>query len=157
MKIAKDEFIKMVEQLSLNKYKTFNLIVSVIIFIAVNISCYIQKEGILISILTSLIVAMIFYFLIKNILKKTSRKINFVEDIVEIEQEIYEEKIVEKVKKKNGTETVSELVYKDIYKIKEDKNNFYLYLNSVSAMIISKNKIEDLNEFNKLINKRKDV
>ena len=101
------------------------------------------------------ILALIAAFVTKNFVKKSicenAKKVNFIKDIISVEQTIYENKITEKVIRTGDIEMSGEYYYKDVVMVKEDKENFYIYLNNNSAIIVNKSKLENVKWFKKVL------
>ena len=99
----------------------------------------------------ALFAAISVYFFLKKSVLDGAKKANFIKDINCIEQIVGEDKIIEKVIDYEGTENIGEYYFKDMLCAKEDKNNFYLYLNKNAAVIVGKSKIENINGFKEIL------
>ena len=120
----------MVLALNANKNKkTISLSFFVAFIISFVVSHFIDKDFYFDFIL-SLIAAFVTRHFVKKSIYENARKVNVINDIISIEQTIYEDKITEKVIKTGNVEMSGEYYYKDVIAVKEDKENFYIYLKS---------------------------
>lgn len=151
MKYNNYEYEEMILALNVNKNKkTIGGSFFIAFIITFVISHFIDKDFYF-----NLILGFIAGFVIKNFVKKSiyenAKKVNFVNDIISIEQTVYEDKIMEKVFRKGDIEMSGEYYYKDVVMVKEDKENFYIYLNNNSAIIVNKSKLENVKWFKKVL------
>ena len=151
MKYNGHEYENMVVELNLNKNKKIIVgsffVAFIITFIVIR---FIDNDFYF-----NVILALIAGFATKSCVKKSvcenSRKTNFVRDIKIVEQVVCKDKILEKVTRDSGVENNGEYYYRDMILVKEDKNNFYMYLNNNSAIIVGKNKLDDICGFKKIL------
>ena len=128
MKYSNYEYEEMVLALNANKNKkTISLSFFVAFIISFVVSHFIDKDFYFDFIL-SLIAAFVTRHFVKKSIYENARKVNVINDIISIEQTIYEDKITEKVIKTGNVEMSGEYYYKDVIAVKEDKENFYIYL-----------------------------
>ena len=151
----KDEYLKMVIGLNVNRNRKVFIIASSAFFLFCIVIGIILKHDFCFNIVLAIGLSLAFYFYLRNTILSSAKKANFVADIISVEQIIFEDKIVEKVKKKDNVENVGEYYYSDIAFVKEDKFNLYLYLNPNAAVIVSKSKLDNLDDFMKLLEKKR--
>ena len=151
MKYSNEDYEKLVLALNMNKNKKIIWIGTIIsVFLIFGITTLIEEDfyfNLVLSIGGSIVV----YFSSKKSIYNSAKKVNFIKNIISIEQEIYEDKIVEKVLKTDGCENVGEYYYKDFIFVKEGKRHYYLYLNSNAAIIVDKEKLENKENFDKIL------
>lgn len=151
MKYDKEEYLKKIIQLNLNKNKKIIWIGTIICFALVFVINTIIERDFYFNFMVAIIGAVFCYFILKKLICDSAKKINFINDIVCVNQEIFEDKIVEKVIKTNEVENSGEYYYKDMVFVKTDKCNFYLYLNSNAAIIVGKDKLKNVEDFKKIL------
>ncbi len=150
MKIYKEEYNKMVEQFNY-KHSGFlmELILFVVLVIVTVINCLFSEN--LFDIIMSIVVGVVIYlFSIYLFRKKIKESINNLK-IEYVEQEIFEDRINQTIFKSSQKELVGNFYYCDIIKVREDKNNFYLYINRNNAIVMSKRKMENSESFKQLL------
>ena len=113
--------------------------------------CIIIERDLFFSVVISIGALFFSRYLLKNNIKENTKKSKFSKGLIYIEQIIYEDKIIEKVYWEKNIENTSEYYYKNVKMLKEDKNNFYLYLNDNSALIVNKSKLENIDQFEKIL------
>ena len=155
MKYTKNEYEDKIIQLSMNKNKNLVLICLSVAFVIVFSMTGLNDSDFVFNFIIAIVIAISFYFAFKKFLYNNAKKANLTSDIVYVEQEIYEDKIIEKVVKVGDAINSGEYYYKDIEFVKEDKNNFYLYLNKNAAIIVDKNKLDNKQNFKKILKDNK--
>ena len=147
MRFDREEYRQLIMDLNFNKSKGMlwgsSLLAAIISFI---VTMFIDSS-IYFNIVIALIAGFATYFYIRKSVAKNAEKLNFLDNINSVNQTIYEDKIVEVVVSTDGEEAYCEYYYKDIFFVKQDKKNFYLYLNFNAAVIVSKDKLDDINSF----------
>lgn len=152
MKYDFKEYEKMIEELNMNKNRYVYLTGTVAVAITMLLIGFFQyKMDVVTCVFYSGLITIMYYYLLKYIIIRNAKNINMSNKIVSVEIEIKEDVLIERVIKENNNENISECNYLDVSKIKEDKNNFYLYLTKNAAIIISKEKLEDIENFKKLL------
>lgn len=151
MRINFKEYENMVVRLNWQKNKWVFIGGGIIVLIGCFLLNYLTGEGLLFSIITSLIGAIAYYFLLNYIIKNSAKKINSTSKLIYIEQEIRDDKIIEKAVNEDNTESYGEYNYTDVLKVKEDKYNYYLYMSANAAIIVNKEKLDDINKFKQII------
>lgn len=154
MKINFKEYEEMVKQLNMNRNKCVFIIGTLIVIFFSFLINYIRYGEFVINLIVSLLAGALFYFVMRFLVISSAKKINMTNKLVELYQEIEKDKIIEKVIKEGNVETVSEYKFSDIIKVKEDKNNLYLYLTKNGAIIISKEKAGNIDSLKTIINEK---
>ena len=151
MKYDHNEYEQMVLDLNISRSKKIilceALAAAIITFIAISL---IYKDYAFGAIL-ALLVSLVSYIFAKKTILDSAKKANFIKNINYIEQTISEDKIIEKVVDYEGLENIGEYYFKDMLYTKEDNKNLYLYLNKNAAVIVAKNKIENINGFKEIL------
>ncbi len=151
MKLNKHEYEKMLRELNVNKNKWVIIIGSLLAgLLCFSINFMIVKE-MYISITIGFFGLIIFAWTFINIVENNAKKAYLVNRVKSVEILIEEDKIIEKVIRENGEESVGEYKYEDIIKIRNDRNNFYLYIDKKSALVIDKKKLDNIIEFKKTL------
>lgn len=153
MKYNQEEYKNLVIDLNVNKSNKTMWLSSIVFSIVILVISIINYKEFYFSFVLSIFVFVLMRYLMKKVLMDTAKKSNFVDDIDYVEQIIDEEKIIEETVKRNGTTNKGEYYYKDISFVKEDKKNYYLYLNSTIAIVVSKGKLENENDFRNKLSK----
>jgi len=151
MRYSVDEYEDSIIQLNLNKSKKIIKIATIVTIILTFIITSIIKWDPYFNSILSIFAAIAVFYSLRKIIKDSTKRINFTKDIAAIEQDFDNDKIVEKVIRKDNVETNGEYYYKDIAFVKEDKSNYYLYLNNKSAIIVIKRKFENIEQFKKIL------
>ena len=151
MKYTYGEYYKMIKQLNLNRNKYVLIIGTVITFVGSFFINYIQDNKLFINLLTAVICSIIFYYIMRNIIINNARKLNKVNKFIEMKQEMSEEFIIE-IEKTENKSIGNKYLYSDVVKVREDKFNFYLYLAKNKALVVSKEKLDNIKEFKQIIN-----
>ena len=129
MRYSNEEYEKLIIDLNLNKNKKIIWIGAFLCLVIVFIVMTVFYKDISLAIPVSVFSFVGGYFLCRKLIYDNAKKANYIRDIKYVEQEIYEDKLVEKVVRTGEQENIGEYFYKDIVLVKEDKKNFYLYLN----------------------------
>ena len=151
MKYTYGEYYKMIKQLNLNRNKYVLIIGTVITFVGSFFINYIQDNKLFINLLTAVICSIIFYYIMRNIIINNARKLNKVNKFIKMKQEMSEEFIIE-IEKTENKSIGNKYLYSDVVKVREDKFNFYLYLAKNKALVVSKEKLDNIKEFKQIIN-----
>jgi len=154
MKYTYSEYSRMITMLNINRNKyvlTIGTILSFILSFVINYSSNYKIEIILLS---SLICSFIFYYIMRNIITNNAKKLNRNNKFIEMKQEISEDFIVE-IEKRENEILENKYKFSSVVKVRKDKCNYYLYLEKNKAIIISKAKLKDQKEFEKLIYDKK--
>lgn len=106
---------------------------------------------IVISAIISISISIIFYIFLKIILYRTIKLNNNLDKVEKVEQIINDNEIIETVYLKNGKINEGIYKYNDIFKVRDDNSNYYLYITGKYLIVISKNKIKDMNKFNEIL------
>lgn len=145
------EYEEMVVRFNLYVYRWLYLGIPVFVGLTNFIIVYLYDGEFIIDFIVSTIMAIVFYKSLKKTLSKVAKKSNRTEKLVELQTTIQSDYIEEIVMLENGLESTSKYYFKDILKVKEDKYNFYLFIINNSAIIINKQKLENIEVFRKQI------
>lgn len=151
MKINFKEYEEMAVQFSLYVFRWLLILLPSIVFVISFVVVAIQEKEYIINFIVCGVLSALFYYFLKKSLAKSAKTINRTNKIIELKIQIEEDKIIEKVVQENNVETESAYFYKDIVKLGEDKYNFYLYITNKSAVIVNKQKLENIDSFRSLI------
>ena len=151
MRYNVDEYEDSIIQLNLNKSKKVTIIGTFVTPVLTFIITSIIKWDLYFNFVLSVFASIAVFYSVRKIVKDGAKRMNFTKDILAIEQEYDNDKITEKVIRKGNTETSGEYYYKDIAFVKEDKRNYYLYLNNNAAIIVIKSKLENISHFKKIL------
>lgn len=153
IKINFEEYEQMV--IGLNKIKNRKILIcgSIVTSLLVAITQFFIYGDALDVILGAIFGFLFFYFIFRYSIIKAAKQVNNTNKIIEVQQEILDDRIVERVIKEQNMENLSELKFDDVYKVEEDKDNLYLWINKAFALIIMKNKIDNIDELKERINK----
>lgn len=155
VKINFKEYEKMVAELSLNRSKYVIVSGTVLTILLGFFANFILDRDLISSIVSGILAGIIFYFAFRAIISSSAKKINCLNKVVGVEQEILEDRIIERVIKEEDSVNEGIYYYKDIIVLKEDKNNFYLYINKNAAVIVNKDKVEELEKFKLVLRNHK--
>lgn len=151
IKYSGEEYKMLILQLNANKNKKFMLIMSLVSAVIGFVVGIIIDDDMYFNFVLAFAAAVATYYIMKKNITDNAKKVNFMRDITSVEQKIDDEKIEEKVFRKNGTINEGKYSYKDISFVKQDKYNFYLYLNNEAAIVIGKAKLENVDYFKKIL------
>lgn len=151
IKYSGEEYKMLILQLNANKNKKFMLIMSLVSAVIGFVVGIIIDDDMYFNFVLAFAAAVATYYIMKKNITDNAKKVNFMRDITGVEQKIDDEKIEEKVFRKNGTINEGKYSYKDISFVKQDKYNFYLYLNNEAAIVIGKAKLENVDYFKKIL------
>lgn len=151
IKYSGEEYKMLILQLNANKNKKFMLIMSLVSAVIGFVVGIIIDDDMYFNFVLAFSAAIATYYIMKKNITDNAKKVNFMRDITSVEQKIDEEKIEEKVFRKNGTINEGKYSYKDISFVKQDKHNFYLYLNNEAAIVVGKAKLENVDYFKKIL------
>ena len=151
MKFSREEYEDMIIRLNYNKNKMMVMVMATVSAILAFVVGMLIDGGVYFSAVLAIAAAIGARFAIKKSIIDNAKKVNFLRTINFVEQEIYRDKIVEKVVRTGEAENCGEYYYRDIGFVREDKFNFYLYLNDDSAIIVSKNKLGNIEDFEKIL------
>ena len=154
MKISKEEYENSLMKLTLKQYHSICIMISLIFFISGFLANYLYDKEFVYDFIISLVIAIVFYFVFKSSLNKTAKKIILNNDIKYIEQEISEDSITQKIIKNNDEQLTNRYLLSNLIKIKEDENNFYLYVTKNEMIIVIKQKIENIDVFRNIIKEK---
>lgn len=148
-----EEYEKMVVELNKFRHKKLLIIGSIVTGVLVALTQFFVYGELLDVILGGIFGTLFFYFIFKYSINKAAKQVNSTNKIIEVKQEILNDRIIEKVLKEQKLENSSELKFADIYRLDEDKNNLYLWINKNAALIIRKDKISNIEDLKQIINK----
>lgn len=151
IKYSGEEYKMLILQLNANKNKKFMLIMSLVSAVIGFVVGIIIDDDMYFNFVLAFAAAVATYYIMKKNITDNAKKVNFMRDITSVEQKIDDEKIEEKVFRKNGTINEGKYSYKDISFVKQDKYNFYLYLNNEAAIVVGKAKLENVDYFKKIL------
>lgn len=146
-----EEYKMLILQLNANKNKKLMLIGSLVSAVIGFIVGIVIDDDMYFNFVLAFAAALATYYIMKKNITDNAKKVNFMRDIVRVEQTITEYKIHEKVVRKSGVINEGEYSYKDISYVKQDKLNFYLYLNNEAALVVGKSKLKNVDEFKNIL------
>ena len=146
-----EDFKLLILQLNANNNKKMMLIASLVSAIIGFVVGVILDDDLFFNFVLAFAAAIAAYYIMKKNITDNAKKVNFMRDIVRIEQTITEDKIREKVIRKNGAVNEGEFSLSEISFVKQDKLNFYLYLSNEAALVVSKSKLKNVDEFKNIL------
>lgn len=154
MKVNFKEYEQMAVQFNFYHYRWLLIgmpfITSVCIFLVLSF----DDRDYFMNFIFSVFFGILYNYASKKMIEKSAKQVNRTKKIVTLETTVEKEKIIETVYQENDVETRSEYSYTDIIKVKEDKYNFYLYITNKSVIIISKQKLENIETFRTIIKEK---
>ena len=154
MKINFKEYEDMVVQFNLYVYRWMYTWLLIIAFGVSFMASSFKNNEYLINLIVYVVIGIVSSFVVKKAIGRSAKKVNGTNKIIEIETTISEDGIIEKVTTQDNVESTNEYRYKDLVKVREDKYNFYLFITNKQAIVISKQKLENIELFRNLIKEK---
>jgi hypothetical protein len=151
MKYSCEEYEELIISLNLNKNRRFIYLISLVSAVVAFVVGMIIDSSFSFSVVLAVATAIGAYFSFKKSILESAKKANFLRTIKFVEQNICEDRIVEKVVRVGNVENCGEYYYRDIAFVRDDKLNFYLYLNDDTAIVVNKSKLGDVANFEKIL------
>lgn len=151
MKINFKEYEEMVERFNLYVFRWVYVFLPIVVWLISFLVVYFDEGEVVINFIVCTIMAVVFQKISKKIIITSAKKVNRTNKVVELETMIYDDYIEEVARFENGVDSTSKYYFRDFMKVREDKHNFYLFIINNAAIIINKQKLENIEVFRKQI------